>query len=347
MQRRVLGLDVGGANLKAAHTNGAARSRPFALWKDPGGLAGALRDLIADMPAADLLAVTMTGELCDCFESKRQGVIAILDAVEEVAGRTPVRVFCNEGRFLDPEGARRAPLKPAAANWLALALFAGRFTPDGSAVLIDVGSTTTDIIPLEDGRPVPQGATDPQRLACGELVYTGVRRTPVCAVLDRGPEGVGLAAELFATTLDAYLILGMVPEEAADLNTADGRPATWAAAHARMARMLCADLETSTEEQRRRLAEAVLKAQSSKIDWALTLALREFPPPHTALLTGEGAFLARRVLARVEWGRRCREVDLERGLGREISKAACAFAVAVLVSEGPEVPFRDAITCRR
>ncbi len=157
---------------------------------------------------------------------------------------------------------------------------------------------------------------------------------------------MGLAAELFATTLDAYLILGMVPEEAADLNTADGRPATWAAAHARMARMLCADLETSTEEQRRRLAEAVLKAQSSKIDWCSS-GVREFPPPHTALLTGEGAFLARRVLARMEWGRRCKEVDLERGLGREISKAACAFAVAVLVSEGPEVPFRDAITCRR
>ena len=87
MQRRVLGLDVGGANLKAAHTDGAALSRPFALWKDPGGLAGALRGLIAEMAAADLLAVTMTGELCDCFESKRQGVLAILDAVEE-GGRT-------------------------------------------------------------------------------------------------------------------------------------------------------------------------------------------------------------------------------------------------------------------
>ena len=97
MQRRVLGLDVGGANLKAAHTDGAALSRPFALWKDPGGLAGALRGLIAEMAAADLLAVTMTGELCDCFESKRQGVLAILDAVEEAAGRTPCGCLATKG----------------------------------------------------------------------------------------------------------------------------------------------------------------------------------------------------------------------------------------------------------
>jgi (4-(4-[2-(gamma-L-glutamylamino)ethyl]phenoxymethyl)furan-2-yl)methanamine synthase len=346
VKRPVLGLDVGGANLKAAHTNGAARSRPFALWKDPAGLAPALRSLIADMPAAEVLAVTMTGELCDCFESKREGVAAILDAVEEAAGRTPVRVFSLDGRFLDVASARRSPLQVAAANWLALALHAGPYAPDGPAVLIDIGSTTTDIVPLQDGRPVPHATTDPQRLQCGELVYTGVRRTPVCAVIDRVGAGAGLAAELFATTLDAYLILGMIPEDAADRNTADGRPATRAAAHARMARMMCADLETTTEDQRRPLAEAVLKAQASKIDWGLALALRGSPPPRGAILTGEGAFLARHVLARVEWSRNCKQVDLNSVLNEEISRAACAYAVACLAAEGREERPRDAITRR-
>ena len=119
--RSVLGLDVGGANLKAAHAGGAARSRPFALWKNPGGLADALRGLIAEMPSAELLAVTMTGELCDCFESKRQGVIAILDAVEEAAAGKPIRVWRTDGQFVDLAAARNTPLKAAAANWLALA----------------------------------------------------------------------------------------------------------------------------------------------------------------------------------------------------------------------------------
>src|SRR5919201_1892665 len=96
----VLALDVGGANLKAAHSRGAACLRPFALWKDPAGLPGALRALLGRMPLHDLLAVTMTGELCDCFETKRQGVNAILDAVEAVADGTPVRVWRTDGRLV-------------------------------------------------------------------------------------------------------------------------------------------------------------------------------------------------------------------------------------------------------
>src|SRR5262245_28908054 len=97
-----LGLDIGGANLKAAHATGATRLRPFALWKDPRGLAGALRDLLAGLPAADALAVTMTGELCDCFPSKREGVHAILDAVADVAEGRDVRVWRTDGRLVPP-----------------------------------------------------------------------------------------------------------------------------------------------------------------------------------------------------------------------------------------------------
>src|SRR5689334_4768543 len=180
--RPVLGLDIGGANLKAAHSSGAARSRPFALWKSPAALPGALRQLLRGWPPYDLLAVTMTGELCDCFATKREGVRALLDAVS-AAGAVPARVWLTDGRLVGIGAARSRPLRAAAANWLALATFAGRFAPRGPALLIDVGSTTTDIVPLMDGRPVPRGRTDAQRLRCDELAYTGVIRTPLCALL--------------------------------------------------------------------------------------------------------------------------------------------------------------------
>ena len=121
------------------------------------------------------------------------------------------------------------PLLAAASNWLALATIAARLVGQGGGLLIDVGSTTTDIIPLIDGNPAPRGRTDTERLGSGELVYTGVRRTPVCALADRLPFGgvpTGLAAELFATTHDVYLTLGALPEKPDDTDTADGRPAT-------------------------------------------------------------------------------------------------------------------------
>ncbi len=325
----VLGLDIGGANLKAAHSDGRARSVPFALWKDPSRLPDALRPLIAEMAPADVLAVTMTGELCDCFASKRQGVLAILEAVTAAAGQTPVRVWGNDGRFVDPTTARATPLQAAAANWLALATFAGRYAPTGPALLIDIGSTTTDVVPLLDGRPVPKGRSDPERLRSSELVYTGVRRTPLCAVL--GGQG---AAELFATTLDAYLHLGTIPEDPADQNTADGRPATRAAAEARLARMLCADLETSTADERRRLAERVLLRQVMALEFAFKTVASRLPAlPQTILLAGEGEFLARAALEHQKDIPPCHAVVLSDVLGAAISRSACAYAVAMLAAE--------------
>jgi probable H4MPT-linked C1 transfer pathway protein len=324
----VLGLDIGGANLKAAHTSGFAFSVPFALWKDPGLLPHALRKLVHEVPPADVLALTTTGELCDCFESKRQGVQAILDAVESV-WRGPIRVWRNDGCFVDAAAARESALQVAAANWLALATFAGPLAPGGAGLLIDVGSTTTDIVPLLGGRPIPQGRTDVERLRCQELVYTGVRRTPLCALLD----GEG-AAELFATTLDVYLILDCLVLPCTDRNTADGRPPTKANAHARLARMLCADLETSTETERLELAERIMARQIQLLQAAVTRVVERLPsPPLAVIFAGEGEFLAERAVRSLPQLSSCRTVHLSVKLHAMISQAACAYAVAMLARE--------------
>jgi probable H4MPT-linked C1 transfer pathway protein len=325
----VLGLDIGGANLKAAHSDGAVRLVPFALWKQPDQLAEQLRRLCQSMPPFDVLAVTMTGELCDCYQSKRQGVQAILDAVQHAADGKPIHVWRNDGRFVDLTTARNSSLQVAAANWLALAAYAGRFVPQGSALLIDVGSTTTDIVPLQDGLPVPQGRTDPERLRCGELVYTGVRRTPVCAIL--GPDG---AAEFFATMLDVYLILRWIAENPHDHDTADGRPATKAAAHARLARMICADLETSTEEERRKLAVRALQRQIYFIGSRIQSVLERMPAEPAAIVaSGSGAFLLPAILEARPELRSARHLLLRDQIGESAAEAACAYAVAVLTRE--------------
>lgn len=332
MTHAILGLDVGGANLKAAHCRFSsagpeapvARSTPFALWRQPADLPRALRALVDSLPAAEHVALTMTGELCDCFESKRQGVLFILDAVASLG--LPVQVFGTDGRLRDLEAARANPLRAASANWLALTFLAGQLVPFGPALLVDIGSTTTDVVPLLDGQPVPRGRTDPERLRCRELVYTGVRRTPLCALL-----GEESAAELFATTLDAYLVLGRIAEDASDHNTADGRPGTRACAHARLARMLCADLETSSEDERLQLARTVFERQTARIETALGAVAQRLPSaPRTVVVAGEGAFLAEEVLVRQRAFPRPAVVSLERQLGAEVSRAACAFAVAAL-----------------
>ena len=315
----VLGLDIGGANLKAAHSDGPAVVRPFALWKRPGDLADALRSLIAELPASGRVAVTMTGELCDCFPTSRAGVLHILDAVASALPHLPVHIWRTDGQFVSLDDARAEPRPCAAANWLALATFAGRYAPAGPALLVDIGSTTTDLVPLRDGVPVPKSRTDPERLKAGELVYTGVRRTPACALL-----GAGGAAEFFATTHDVYLLLEQVAEDEHDIDSADGRPATRDGAHRRLARMLCGDAETVTRTAAVALARRLALVQRQAIDRA---ARR-----HTyrgLLLSGSGEFLARQVFADFDGP----VVSVGERLGPGPSAAACAVAVSTLLYE--------------
>jgi probable H4MPT-linked C1 transfer pathway protein len=324
MPPSVLAVDIGGAHLKAAHSGGMARTHAFELWKQPAGLPPVLGKLIATLPAFDLLAVTMTGELCDCFATKREGVLHILRCVEEAApAAAKVRVWRTDATWADLGAARTLPLLCAASNWLALATFSGRFAPEGSAVLLDIGSTTTDIIPLVDGRPTPTGRTDAERLRSGELVYTGARRTPVCALL--GAEG---AAEWFATTLDVYLVLDLIAEDRDDGRTADGRPATRPHAHARLARMLGADAESCAQEETLRLANLVRDRQLGILRAALgKVTARLLKPPPTVVLSGSGEFLGRLVC------RDTRLISLAEELGVEASQAACATALARLAAE--------------
>lgn len=326
MPPSVLGLDIGGANLKAAHVDGFAVSRPFALWRRPAGLPAALGELLQAAPRHDAIAVTMTGELCDCFATKREGVAAILDAVQQAAGRKPVRVWTTDGEFVTPDAARADWLKTAAANWLATATWAGRFVPQGAALLIDIGSTTADLVPIWDGRPMPFGLIDPDRLRTGELVYTGARRTPVCALMN----GEG-AAELFATTLDVYLMLERIPENDQDGDSADGRPATWAHAHARLARMLGGDAVITAEAETLDLARRIAARQAHMINQAARMVAARLPERPAVLLTaGSGEFLADAVTDPPHGWSDIRPLSLSLRLSPAVSHAAAAYAVAVL-----------------
>jgi (4-(4-[2-(gamma-L-glutamylamino)ethyl]phenoxymethyl)furan-2-yl)methanamine synthase len=331
-----LALDVGGANLKAAHSSGTARSLPFEVWKRPDDLAMMVASLGATFPAIDRVALTMTAELCDCYPTKKDGVLAVLDAVGDAFEGRPVVVWGVDGHFHEVGEVRERPLLAAAANWLALASVAARLVPKGSGLLIDVGSTTTDLIPLRDGHPVPRGRTDTDRLQTGELIYAGVRRTPVCALATDLPFreiATGLAAELFATTLDVYVTLGHIAADPDDLATADGRPATVVAARDRLARMVGADRDGFSEEDALELADAADEALLRRLEAAAVRACRPtVGRPSSAVVAGSGEFLARRLARRVvERGGTI--IGLAEAWGPVASSAGCAHALLALALE--------------
>lgn len=332
-----VGLDIGGANIKASDGESRSSSRPFALWQAPERLAGQLRDALAEFDGCLALAVTMTGELADCFTTKADGVSHILSAVEEAAAGRPIHVWQTGGEFVTPAEARDLVPLVAAANWHALATWAGRIAPRGSALLLDCGSTTTDIIPLHDGLPAPEGRTDLDRLLSGELVYTGMRRTPACAVAPTVPfrgRDCPLAAELFATMRDVYLWLAWLPEDAADHGTADGRPATRAAARNRLVRSICCDGTECRDADVDLLAAYLAERQLRQIGAALERVLKRLPDRcQAALLCGEGEALLARVTSGARGLAGAQRVSLRGAVGEHHSGAACAFALARLLGE--------------
>lgn len=330
----VIGWDIGGVNTKVARVADgrvlAVLGRPYEIQRAPGALAPLLREMGVEIgaAAADTHAVTMTAELSQMFRTKRDGVTFVLDALEAAFPSSGIRVYAVDGAFLSPGEARLAPLSVAAANWSATAHVVARCHRD--AVLIDVGTTTTDIIPIAGGAVTARGLTDPERLASGELVYTGVVRTPAEAIASHVPvrgRTTGVSAEGFALAGDVHLWRGQLDPADYTVPAPDGRPATREHAGERLARVVCADREMLDEGAVSCIADALAGAQVARIRSAIERVVARNPRLRTAVVTGVGAFLG-------DAAARAAGLDvvpLATELGAAAARCAPAASVALLL----------------
>lgn len=336
----IIGWDIGGVNTKVARVVGttvvATRARPLAIERDRTALAPLLRELAraADAQPADVHAVTMTAELSQVFRTKREGVAFLLDAVDAAFPSARVLVYTVDGCFVSSDVARRDPLAVAAANWAATARLVARTHPD--CLVVDIGSTTTDVIPIVGSEVVARGRTDPERLREGELLYTGALRTPVEAItpvveLDGRPTGV--SAEGFAIAADVHLWLGGIAAEDYTCPTPDGRPATRAYAAERLARIVCADRDMLNDAAIDAIAARVADAQTDRVAAAMDAVRRRHPALQLAVVTGLGEFIA------VHAARRAglEVASLASRLG-PAARHAPAAAVALLCASGELSP---------
>jgi (4-(4-[2-(gamma-L-glutamylamino)ethyl]phenoxymethyl)furan-2-yl)methanamine synthase len=300
----VIGLDVGGANTKAAVVDGGGQvrivSEPYAVWHDPEAMAGVIADVVGRLGLDGApVALTTSAELVDVFASKREGVLYVLDAARQALRGRRLRVMTIGGELVGVEAARAAPLACAAANWMATALVVARSLPD--AILVDCGGTTTDLIPIAGGTVVAEGRTDLERLLAGELVYTGALRTSVAAVLSHVPIGgrpCPVTAELFAIAADAHLLRGNLSPEQCTCSFPDDRGTSPGEVRSRLARVVCADPEQLADGDIEAIAGAVEEAQVTSITAALRRVAAHLAAGVPVLAVGVGAFLAREAATR-------------------------------------------------
>ncbi len=300
----VIGLDVGGANTKAAVVDGDRPvrivSEPYEVWHDPEAMPDIIADVVGRLGLEGApVALTTTAELVDVFASKREGVLYVLEAARRALTGRRLRVMTTGGELVGLDAARGAPLACAAANWMATALLVARRLPD--AILVDCGGTTTDVIPIAAGTVVAEGRTDLERLLAGELVYTGALRTSIAAVLSHVPVGgrpCPVTAELFAITADAHLLRGNLSGEQCTCSFPDDRGTSPGEVRSRLARVVCADPEQLADGDLEAIAGAVEEAQLASITAALRRVAARLAAGVPVVAVGVGAFLAREAAMR-------------------------------------------------
>jgi (4-(4-[2-(gamma-L-glutamylamino)ethyl]phenoxymethyl)furan-2-yl)methanamine synthase len=280
----VVGWDIGGANLKAARAeNGvivAVTQRPCAPHLGLAHLEEAIREAAQAMGVAARHAVTMTAELSDAFADRARGVASIAAIFSrELRGASDIRFYAGAGGFVTKAQLAETALSVASANWRASAELVARHCQ--KALFIDMGSTTTDIIPIRDGAINALGDSDASRLQHGELAYTGLLRGAPAAGVSHAPcagSWTALVDESFATIADVHRVLGNIPEGADTVPTVDGRPKSIEASRARLARLVGRDAADASPAEWDALARFFANAQMRRIE------------DQIALLASRGAF---------------------------------------------------------
>ncbi len=336
-----IGWDVGGAHLKMAHVDPAGRvvsasQFPSPLWQGLHVLDGAFSNAKKYLPECTVQhSITTTAELADIFKDRRYGIRLLVDRLSLFLNKNSSQYYAGQAGWISPALADNYVTEIASANWHATACFAAGKLHDG--ILIDIGSTTTDIIPFSKGKLLYRGYSDYERLYHSELIYTGIVRTPVMAVVNKVPhegEWHPIVAEHFATMADVYRLTGELQEEDDMMVPADGAGKQWLDSARRLARMLGTDIsEENKLAQWQNIACYIAEAQLQQIQKALFHVKSGNEPGLATTLVGAGAgrFLVKKLSNRI--GLKFTDYADILDASTEVKPYAARCAAAVAVAE--------------
>jgi len=338
----IIGIDVGGANTKISTSDGSfVRSIYAPLWRNKAiiydVLSGVKGRLETEGKGVEAVGVVMTGELCGCFNTKREGVLYIKKVVSDIFENA--MFFDSDCAFKTSLYVDKDPLSFAATNWLASAKLLSKEYKN--VIFVDIGSTTTDVIPVVEGK-IKAKKTDLERLKCGELIYSGVLRTSVSHLLKRieiGGEEYRTSSELFSITADVYLVLGYITMD----NYSCEKPDNYFAneevkkgeddknrisAMRRLARVVCSDLEEISKEGAVSIAGQVKEAQVEALIDSMK-RIKEKYELEMVVSAGIGDFIVKEAADSLNMD----FLSLSSRYGKKISAVFPAYAVAKLLEE--------------
>ena len=206
---KIIGWDIGGAHIKAAKIDFNKKTSKTKqiyspIWKNLNYLKKSIKLIKKKLGKTNYHAITMTAELSDIFPDRKKGVNHVVNLSSKILGEKNI-FFYSKKNFLKKKLAIKKPFELNSMNWHATASFVSNFFPN--CILVDIGSTTSDIIPIKNKEIISKDVSDYQRLKSNELIYLGVLRTPIQAVERKK----NLINENFANLSDVYRVLNKIP----------------------------------------------------------------------------------------------------------------------------------------
>jgi len=267
----IIGWDIGGANIKATricfNTKNSSvsqidsLSRFFPMWDENQNPLEIVKEMYSKLGESCCFGVTMTAELADRFQRKNEGINFIINLFENNFPDKMIYYYDYHGspsQLKDLENLE----KLAAANWAVSSLFAAEFLDN--FVLFDIGSTTTDIIPVINGTLNTAGFTDTDRLYSGELLYLGFLRSNLASFIERLPfkgKMIEVMNEYFANTADLHILEDLIEETEYSIPTPDNGGKDLQAAATRIARLISQDLDSADFKQVKLAADYIFQRE--------------------------------------------------------------------------------------
>ena len=342
-----IGLDIGGAHLKACLIRndtflklGKIAMFKTPIWESQNTLVSTLKEIeqkwVIDKDIQ--INITMTAELADCFRDRREGVQKILSIVKSTFSYGKLKIYSANGLkdFVIPFKNYK---QIASANWHTTAGTLSKI--ERNCFLIDIGSTTTDIIPIQLGKILsPQFSTDFMRLQRGELLYLGVSRTSLSSIKRQllfRSKMTNVIRENFASTADLFRLTKQLNPKYDLYPTFDGKNKTMLATRRRLARIIGLDTHDVTVEELNALAQQIKQIFVSeiienlkKVDLQYNMSSRT-----PIIVTGSGKFLAMEIQNQLKCQTKIYSdlfsdrVKIPRSKIDDVDSCATAFSLAI------------------
>lgn len=332
-----LGIDIGGAHLKVIgiDKNNKVQFVDYSncrIWEDIRLLKEKFVCLSKTFGNESIkCGITMSAELCDNFKSRKHGALILTEKCKHLKFNNFFYVKSSKTFLKEPKFKELISM-----NWHSVGrLFEKKVE---NAIIVDFGSTTTDLICIKNKKLVNKFFDDFSRINNFELLYTGFTRTPIFGITNEiciGKNKLKIIPEFFSNTSDVYRILKKLKRKIDIDITADRSQKTIKDSFRRLSRSFGFDYHNKYQVKLKQICNEISSTQLNQIMNAVKKLEDRFSMKNfTVISSGIGQEVLSDFFKRKKFKTKYLHSFLSKSdLNKKASFHAPALAIALLLKE--------------